>query len=81
MFVAGISQIKLQAHYMYFCIRRPNKRDFDTTMYIYRRKWRLKDSYAVCRHGLKKRLTHAAVVRPFMYPNDYRGNIQAGPSP
>ena len=32
-FVAGISQIKLQAHYMDFCLKRPNKRDFDTTIY------------------------------------------------
>ena len=34
-FVAGISQMKLQAHYADFCLKRPNKRDFDTTIYIY----------------------------------------------
>ena len=34
-FVAGISQIKLQAHYMDFGLKRPNKRDFDTNIYLY----------------------------------------------
>lgn len=72
---------ELQAHYMELWLRFPNKTNFDTTIHTLWRNWRIRDSYAVSMHGLKKHLTHAVVARPFLYTTNCRGNIQAGPSP